>query len=181
MAYIEVVCRVTLLGVLATAAFGKLRSRQALRALAGSLVAMRVVRAGRARRVAVLLVVAEVSTVAMLGVWWLPVLGFVAAAALMAVLTAGVVKVLLGGAAAPCRCFGASTTRVGWFHAVRNAGSCAVAVVGGAAAIAGGAGEPAGLVVAGAIGGTAAALLVVLDEVVELFRPPPAGVGEGGV
>jgi methylamine utilization protein MauE len=181
VAYVEVACRVTLLGVLAVAALPKLRGRQGLVALAGSLVAMRLVRPGRGQRVAVLLVLAEVGTVALLGVVWAPVLGFAAAAALLAVLTAGVVRVLRRGAAAPCRCFGASAMPVSRVHAVRNAGLCALAVAGGVAAVAGGTGEPPGFVVAGAIGGVAAVLVVVLDDVVELFRPAKAGLGKGGV
>lgn len=171
--YVEVFCRVALFVVLAVSVVAKVGGRHALRELAGSLAAMRLVTQTRSRRAALLLVMAEVSTAALLAVPL--VLGFAAAAVLMGMLTIGVAIAVRRGADVPCPCFGASAVPVRRVHVARNAGLFSVAVLGGTTALIGGTSEPAGLALSVAAGVVAGGLLVFLDEFVELFQPMSSG------
>lgn len=112
---------------------------------------------------------AEAAVVVLLAVPATRTAGFVAAAALLAVLTAGIAVVLARGTTAPCRCFGASATPLSARHLVRNGVLVVVAVLGLAAP----AGPPGiGPALVATLAGAVAGLLVtVADDVVELFAP----------
>jgi hypothetical protein len=174
MAYAAPAAQGLLVVVLLASSAAKLRGRQALRALADSLVALRLVRTASARRVALALAVAESATVVLLMAPASRAVGFAAAAVLLTVLTAGVAVVLARGATAPCRCFGASETSLSARHLVRNVLLVAAAVLG----LLSPSGYPAGALVAVAAGVVAGILVTVLDDVVALFSPLPLASSE---
>lgn len=106
--------------------------------------------------------------------------GYALALAMLGGFTLGLVRVVRGGAAVSCRCFGASNTPVGTAHLVRNGLLLAVGVLGAfshraAAAL------PATLEVAllaGAVGGVAGLFVTRWDDLVFLIRgPQPAASG----
>ena len=169
MPYLVPLCQGLLAVVLVVSATSKLRSGQALRAFAESLTSMRLVRATRARPVAIAVAAAEGMVVALLLVPATRDAGFAGAAALLAVLTGGVAVVLLRGTAQPCRCFGASSTPLGRRHFVRNVLLCAAALAG----IAAPAGDPplAGALIALFAGAATGLLVTALDDLVALFAP----------
>jgi Methylamine utilisation protein MauE len=99
--------------------------------------------------------------------------GFGLAGLLLAAFVPAIGYTLRRGAAVRCRCFGSSGTPLGYPHLVRNALLIAVAVAGllGNASIEG-TGPAAALPAAAvsvAAGVVAAAVLIRLDEIVELF------------
>ncbi|BCL16544.1 MauE/DoxX family redox-associated membrane protein [Micromonospora sagamiensis] len=169
MPYLVTACQGLLAVVLLVSATSKLRSGQALRVLAGSLAAMRLVPPRWAEPVAAVLAVAEAVAVVLLLIPATRRVGFGAAAALLAVLAAGVAVVLARGTAQPCRCFGASATPLGRRHLVRNVVLCLAAFAG----LVGPAGPavPAGTLLALLAGAVAGLLVTVLDDIVALLTP----------
>jgi hypothetical protein len=99
--------------------------------------------------------------------------GFGLAGLLLAAFVFAIVHTLRRGAAVRCRCFGSSGTPLGYPHVVRNALLIAVAVAGllGTAVTAGtGLAVPLPAAAVSVAGGVvAAAVLIRLDEIVELF------------
>ncbi|HEX5596095.1 MAG TPA: MauE/DoxX family redox-associated membrane protein [Micromonosporaceae bacterium] len=169
MLYLAPACQGLLAVVFLASAGSKLRSGQALRAFASSLAAMRLVRGAFAQPVAVAVALAEAVVMALVAAPPTRHAGFAVAAALLAVLTTGVVVVLARGAAAPCRCFGTSAAPLSRRHLVRNVLLAAVAVIGLVAPV----GHPplAGAIIA-LLGGALTGLLVTaLDDLVTLFAP----------
>jgi hypothetical protein len=169
LAYLAIGCQGLLTAVLLVATAGKIRGARALRAFAGSLTTMGLVRPRAAVPLAVMIVVAEVATLALMTVPPTRRLGLAAAVLLFALLTAGVAVVLARGRATACRCFGASAEPLGRRHLVRNAVLTGLAVVGFAAPRSGV--TAAGALVALAAGVLAGLLVTVLDDVVALFTP----------
>jgi hypothetical protein len=179
---VAVCCRVVLGAVFVASVAGKVRDRAAFAEFRGSLVRMRLAGPRSVGAVAAATVLAEAAVVVAMclpGPSW-P--GFAFALALLAVLTAGVLRTLRRGLSEPCRCFGPARRPLGRVHVVRNALLGAVALGGGAAGLLG-AGSPAqGTgplvavgVVTGVVAGLAlAALLVRFEDVVDLFGPLPA-------
>ena len=168
MPYVVTACRVLLLAVFAVSVWSKCRSRAAFTEFAASLVALRLAPGEWARRIAGAVLAAEALTVLLLAA--APATpGFGAAAALLCVLSGGVLVALRRRVTASCRCFGTSNARLGPAHLVRNLGLLAAA---GTGLVAGpsGAGHLAGLLVAGAAGVVAAALVVTADDLAELFN-----------
>ncbi|MEV0594840.1 MauE/DoxX family redox-associated membrane protein [Nonomuraea cavernae] len=178
MTYIALLCQGMLTVVFLVSAGSKLRSRARLRAFAISLSTMRLVRDRHVRPVALAIAVGEAVTGALLAVPVTRDAGFAAAAALLMVLTAGVVVVLLRGDAQPCRCFGESSTPLAPRHAVRN-------VLLGVGALAGFTAPdvlPAAAwtiicLIAGAVAGL---FITMLDDLVDLFAGTPAAAEATG-
>ena len=94
--------------------------------------------------------------------------GFAVAAGLLAVFTGAIVLSLRRGNAAPCRCFGASSTPLGPRHVARNAVLVALALLGLVAALVPGPADLAGLVVAGAAGVVAGVTITAFDDIAAL-------------
>jgi hypothetical protein len=138
----------------------------------------------RARRIAPLVVAAEmaVALAALAGLVSAPVavLGFLAAAGLLAVFTAALASMVRRGVTEPCRCFGTRDTPPGAVDLVRNGVLVALCLGGVVAVLAGGPAAAAGplAVAGGTVVGVVVALLAIhLDELVWLFGPLRPGVG----
>ncbi|NUR28377.1 MAG: hypothetical protein HOV83_21465 [Catenulispora sp.] len=78
--------------------------------------------------------------------------------------------VLRRGAAAPCRCFGASTTPLGPRHVARNVALIVACLAGLAGSLADGALHLPLTLVAAAFGAALGLLVTRLDDVAELLR-----------
>ncbi|MGC0419853.1 MauE/DoxX family redox-associated membrane protein [Embleya sp. AB8] len=122
----------------------------------------------RARPVAILVVAVEASVPVLIAVPPLRVLGFAVAAALLLGFTVAIGIALRRGRRSSCRCFGASEAPLGARHLARN-GVLLAAAVGGIP------GSPAALppVAGGALAAVAgligALLIIMLDDIVDLF------------
>lgn len=106
--------------------------------------------------------------------------GLALAASLLTAFSVGIAVSARQGPPVPCRCFGPSETPFGYRHVVRNSLLIAVAVTGGLAATPGGSSElhPAAIVVAVAAA-CVAALVIRVDDLVDLFAGPPAAARVG--
>ncbi|WP_182879022.1 MauE/DoxX family redox-associated membrane protein [Microbispora sp. H10949] len=163
--------QVLLIAIFTVSASGKARDPGSF---ARSLEALRVVPRAAVLPVAWAVVLAEGVTAVLLAASfaraWLAPYGLVLAAALLAVLTAGLVVALRSGRRARCHCFGRSGAVVGRRHVVRN-------LLLAAAALAVAPGEPAGFAPTGwfalaVLTGLAAAVLVIaMDDIVSLVTP----------
>jgi hypothetical protein len=101
-------------------------------------------------------------------------LGLGSGAALLSVFTVGIVASLRRGDRTPCRCFGASATRLGVPHVVRNLALTAICATGlvATAVAADPARQPVGIATT-LVSAAAAVLLVLhLDDLVALFASP---------
>lgn len=175
MAYLDVGCRVLIGLVFVVSAVTKWA---APREFTASLARMRVLPAGLTRPVAALVIAGE-TTVPVLLAFPRPTvvrLGWVLAAGLLAGFTVAIVASLRRGTAAPCRCFGRSTTPLGVRHVVRNLLLLGVVGLGLLAGTVGGSGHPGGAVVAAVAGAVVAGFVAMLDDLVALFAPQPGGV-----
>lgn len=115
--------------------------------------------------IAAIVLLGEVAIVAL--VVGVPSAGFALAAVMLLAFAVAVALSLRRGNAKPCRCFGRSTTPLGWHHVWRNAFLIAIAVLGALATPA-----TTGLAVAAvaAVAGlVAGALVVMLDDLRFLF------------
>lgn len=161
--YVEIGCRVLLGVVLLAAAVGKVSGRAAYREFTYSVRDLGYRPAGP---LAAAVVAAEFTAVALLAV--LPLAGFLLSAGLLLAFTLAIVRNLRRDGAT-CRCFGRTAEPLGRHHVWRNVFLVGCAVVGALAPV--GPVRPAGVVLAVAAALVAAALVVMLDEVRDLFRP----------
>ncbi|WP_068922775.1 MauE/DoxX family redox-associated membrane protein [Planobispora rosea] len=171
MIHLALACRVLLAAVLLIAVGSKL-SRTAFGEFVsstGRLLPPRLT--GRQRSAAVLVLAVEAATVPALLVPATAALGLVAAVGLLTAFTIGIGGALHRGERAPCRCFGASRTRLGPLHLARNLTLIAVGVTGLAASASAGTAHPGGAVLAVFAGIVLAALMVRLDDLAALFAP----------
>ncbi|MEU9338867.1 MauE/DoxX family redox-associated membrane protein [Streptomyces sp. NPDC048290] len=100
-----------------------------------------------------------------------PTAGFVLATGLLAAFTLGITSAVRRGVYAPCQCFGTSVRPLGPRHVVRNAVLTAGAAVGASAALVPGEMRPAGAAVAVLAGVCCAGPVLLLDDLLDLFRP----------
>jgi len=115
--------------------------------------------------IAAIVLLGEISIVGL--VVGLPSAGFALAALMLLAFAAAIALSLRRGNAKPCRCFGRSTTSLGWHHVWRNVFLIAIAVLG---VLAGpGTVSLAVAAVAAVAGLVAGALVVMLDDLRFLF------------
>jgi hypothetical protein len=124
--------------------------------------------------VAVAVTAAEAAVVVLLALPFTVPLGLGLAVGLLAAFTTGIVLALRRGQRAPCRCFGASTTRLGPAHVVRTLVLVTVAGTGLLTDLVavGGAGAPpqlGGVAVALAAAAVGVLIVVRLDDLMALF------------
>ncbi|MEV4641681.1 MauE/DoxX family redox-associated membrane protein [Actinoplanes sp. NPDC049548] len=167
-----VACRALLIVVFAVAVAGKARNfpdfTTSVRRLAPRLPARVVARVVMSlEAVIVVLLAVPQATVA--------AAGSVLAGGLLAAFSVAIAAALRRGSAAPCKCFGRATTPLGPRHLARNVFLMAVAVAALAASADDDTATVAAYLVAGAAGALAGLVVVVLDDVLDLFREP-AGV-----
>lgn len=165
--------RVLLGVVFAVAAVTKLAGRGSFDAFVSSVRSVPFITRNRARPLAVVVVGLELVGAALLTTAATTRAGFLLLAGLGAALTVVVVAQVAAGVRTPCRCFGPSRIPVGRRHAVRNGGLTALAAAGWVAAPwADGQPPPAMLAVVAAAGLVGAIVVIVSDEVVDLFTDP---------
>lgn len=178
MTYVLMSCRVLLLLVFVASVLGKVRGRAAWSGFVGSLRDLRLVPRSAVRAAAVAVVAGEVGVVVLMAIPATVSLALVLAGVLLAVFTASIVVTLRRGVRAPCRCFGSAALPLGRRHVVRNGVLLTVVVLGAASlSLARVPAHTAGLAVAAAAGLVGGVLLVVFDELVELFVGPASSAG----
>ncbi|MBO0876621.1 MAG: hypothetical protein J2P19_24865 [Pseudonocardia sp.] len=104
---------------------------------------------------------------------WTATVALLVVMTLLGVLTAGIVLALRRRTTAPCACFGPSERPLSWRHVLRNGLMLLVGVAGAAIAVFARpvVADLASAGLAGAVGVIIAAVLIRLDEIVELFTP----------
>lgn len=175
VAYVDIGCRCALAVVFAVSAWSKLRGPAAFAAFSRSVRRLGVLSsAGSARAAAVGIAAAEVAVPVLVA----PdrtasiVAGYVLAAAMLSAFTVGIALSLRRGDRTPCGCFGRSAVPLGGRHIVHNLVLLAVAAAGLAATGSGGAvGEARIGFVAAAAGLVVGGLVIVGDDLAELFSP----------
>ena len=174
---ISLACRVLIGAVFTVSVVTKVRGRSAWRSFSSWLTGLPLP-ALQLRWAPAMLTAAEAAVVVLVAIPATATAGLVAAAVLSLGLTLGLAAAVNRGARQPCHCFGLSSEPLSGQHVIRNALLLTLAVTGSAAAIAVGPGAPS----AGqaeswltAIGGLAAALLIIFSgDVTALLKPPSA-------
>jgi hypothetical protein len=171
--YLAIGIRCLIGALFLASAISKVSTRGAFGAFVSSVRGMRLLPPGRARPVAIVVVVAEFGVCVLLAVpvAAATVAGFMVAAGLLAVFAIGITVAIGRGARVPCRCFGASTTPLGPRHVARDAGLAAVAVAGAVVALSTGPVHAGGAAVAALAGLLLGGLVLAIDDIVELFLP----------
>ncbi|MGP3958629.1 MauE/DoxX family redox-associated membrane protein [Nonomuraea sp. 3N208] len=165
MPHVLVASQVLLTTVFVVSAYSKLRSRTALQSFA---VTLRLL-PGPARFPAAMATVAmEVVAAATLIV--LPRTGLAASGMLLIAFSMWIAVSLRWGQREPCRCFGVSATPLGPVHLIRNGLLLLVVVLGWVTLMfPGGPVTVAGLALAVPVGLVGAILLIVFDDIADLF------------
>lgn len=177
MAYLEIATRCLIGVVFLASSASKLAGRAAFDAFVASLHEMRPVPPNLTGPVARLVVGSEVAVWVLLALptRWTGLVGLGVAGALLVAFAVAVGRSVRQGVNQPCRCFGLSAVPLGRRHVVRNIVLAAAAATGAVAVAESGSARPDWLLVAGLGGLLAGGLVVVLDDVLELFRPVNAG------
>ncbi|WP_285733161.1 MauE/DoxX family redox-associated membrane protein [Kitasatospora phosalacinea] len=161
--------RVLLGCVFLASAGGKLRGRAVLAAYLDGVAALRLVPPSWAHAAGAGALVAECAVVLLLPWNGTARAGLWLATGLLAVLTWAVARTVRRGIVASCRCFGGAAKPFGRRHVVRNAVLLAAALAALPRPDALPSGGPALLAVGAGVAG--AAVVVTLDDLVELFAP----------
>jgi hypothetical protein len=172
VSYVLLACRVTIVVVFVVAVAGKVRGRAAYADFRRSITEWRVLPRRASAAAAAATVAGEVGVVLLLALPGMATAGFAAGALLLAAFTTGVVLALRRGRTATCRCFGASTTRLGGAHVARNAILIGVCVAGAVSALVAD-GAPIhwpGAILALVSAGVGALFVVRFDDLVALGR-----------
>ncbi|WDN56857.1 MauE/DoxX family redox-associated membrane protein [Streptomyces clavuligerus] len=159
-------CRTLLVVVLAVAAMSKIRDAESYAAFTGSVRELTELPARPARTVAAIVVAAEAGAVVLL---LAPSpshrAGFALAGGLFGAFTVAIAASLRRGVRGRCRCFGASESRLGPVHLVRNALLITVAGTGALGASDSLPGAPGGLALAVGTGLVLGVVVTVLDDI----------------
>ncbi len=174
MSYLFLGCRWVLAAVLLASLAGKAIGRTPYRdfvAATGRLTPRWLASRVPVRVLAVGVSVTELAALGLLAGPGTVALGFALSGLLMLGFAGAIVAALRRGERRPCHCFGAGTRRMGPAHVVRNLLLATIAGLGLAAATATGPLDPFGAAMTVTAGTVVAALIVVADEIAELFRP----------
>lgn len=165
--------------VFAVSSASKLRGRMAFvefvrttRVLATATVPRYEMSRGGARRTAVVVVSGETAVPVSLVVPGTAEIGLGIAILLLTAFGVGIAAAMRRGLRTSCRCFGSSTAPLGRRHLVRNALLAAAAATG--LVLGPGQADPAGMAVAAAGALVLTALVVRLDDLIDLFTPASA-------
>jgi hypothetical protein len=175
VSYAVIACRALLALVFLVSMLGKVRNRALF---AASLRDLRTVPASMVSGVALAVIVCEAVIPVLLAVPGTVVPGFVLAGAMLAAFIV-VIGVSVGrGSAVPCPCFGAGAEPLGGRHIVRNTLLLAAAVAGILLAPRPAPdAEAAGILLALVAAAVLAALIVRMDDLIELFTGAPTVTG----
>jgi len=175
MGYLELTGRCLLGLVFLTAVVGKLRARSAFDDFAGSVAQFGVLPQTWTRPAARLALGTEGAVVLLLAVPDTVPVGYLLAIGLLGVLTGAMLVAVRRGRRPACLCFGTAGTPIGGRHVTRNVLLMVVAAGGLLVALAGGPPtRTGGALLALATAVPLAALVVRLDDVVDLFGPTSA-------
>lgn len=170
MSALLLVCRLTLICVLAVAGIAKLRDRSEF---AESLRGFPYLPAAAVPTLAVAVPVAELSAAVLLALPWTLTAGLVLAAVLCAAFTAVAISAMRGSSSVGCACFGSkATVPMGPWHLARNVTLMVLAVVGAVIAVAEGTGaslDAAPLAIAVGTAAYLTALAVFTDDLAFYF------------
>ncbi|SFY41774.1 hypothetical protein OH786_38350 (plasmid) [Streptomyces atratus] len=171
--YLEVAVRTLIGTVFLTSFLSKAKGRQAYDAFVASVRSMRVLPPVLVRPVAAGVVAGEllVSSLVAAPSTATGVCGLLGAAALVGGFALAIALARHRGVSASCRCFGASSAPLGARHVVRNSVLGVLAVTGAMSAPVGGEVRVEAAVTAALCGLLVAAVIMALDDIVELFRP----------
>lgn len=173
MGYAALACRWLTGLVFLVAAASKARDFAGFRR---SLAAMAPRLANRSGVAAGAVATAELLVAALVAVSASAAWGLVAALVLDLVFITAITAALRRGVHEPCRCFGATTRGLGTADVVRDVALAVVAALGLIAGLSGSAArQPAGWLVAAAVGAVGALLVIRLDDIVDLFFPGRPG------
>jgi hypothetical protein len=174
MGYVLVGARVLIGLVFAVSALTKVHNRRSFAAFRSSIIDMRLLPEPLVTPVAVTVVATELAIPALLLTPATPAAGFVLAVLLLAAFSIGVARVLAAGTTASCRCFGVSAAPFGRHHLYRNGALAVVAAAGLLAAVrsASPGADPAGTAITAGTAAVTALAVVMLDDIVDLFRAP---------
>ena len=183
MDVVLVSCRGLLATMFLVSVMSKLRSRVAWQAFVASVHELRLLPERSVGPVAAVVMTAEVVSCALLVTPLAATAqaGFGLSSAMLAAFTVVIAVTVRRGLVVPCRCFGVAAAPLRWRHVVRNAVLAAVAFVGlfgGLGAGVGPSGVPAGssgpaVVVGLSTGLVVAVVVIVLDDLLELFTGQP--------
>lgn len=182
--YLVVGCRVLLGAVFLVSAASKLRARGAFNHFTVAVQRFGLVPATHVRVVAAAVAATEAAIPLLLLIPATVPAGFAVALGLLTAFTVAAGLALHRGVRAPCQCFGVSASPIGRRHLVRNgllAATAAAGLIPAAAGSTSGA-HPGGVAVAATAGLTLALLVVLADDLVDLFAPsttPSATRGTG--
>ncbi|WP_165958786.1 MauE/DoxX family redox-associated membrane protein [Actinomadura sp. KC345] len=175
MAHYLLFCRVVLAGIFVVSLISKTRGRNAYREFVDATRALLEVPSRRARPLAGAAVAAEAGTVVLLTVPGMSPTGFAVAAGLLSCFTVALVRAVRRGTGASCGCFGATAAPAAPRHVIRNL--LLIALACGALATLLLETRPAPGMAGGALTAlvavTLTALILRLDDLVDLFRKPP--------
>ncbi|MFB6877197.1 MauE/DoxX family redox-associated membrane protein [Streptomyces sp. NPDC056323] len=175
MSDLLLVCRLTLICVLAVAGFAKLRDRRRFATALGDLPYLP---AAARPALAVLVPAAELLAAVLLALPPTLTAGLAVAAALCAGFTAVAVTTMRRGSSAGCPCFGSRTTvPMGPWHVARNVTLTVLALLGGTIALTQGTAGPftaPALVLAGAVAIHLTLFAVFTDDLAAFFAARPA-------
>jgi hypothetical protein len=169
--YLLLCARVMTATVFSVSVLSKVRSRSEFASFIDWFAKLKVVSPSLTRTGAVLLITLEVAIAALLAVPATAAFGLATAAAVLVGFGMSMALIARRGPSVPCRCFGSSTRPMGATQIARNLALAAIA----AAAAALGAScvtHPADTVLAVLSGAAAAALIIRLDDILELFSQP---------
>jgi uncharacterized membrane protein YphA (DoxX/SURF4 family) len=171
MSYLAIGIRCLIGAVFLTSSISKVWGRGAWPAFVSSLRRLTLLPPRVIRPAAWLVMLTEFAVCLLLAVPRTATAGLVLATGLLVVLAVGIHLAVTRGATAPCRCFGASATPLVRRHVWRNIVLAFVAGVGAVVTPAAGPVPAAGLAVPVAAGLLLGGLVIVSDDILELFRP----------
>ncbi|MDI2128480.1 MauE/DoxX family redox-associated membrane protein [Yinghuangia seranimata] len=170
MSDLLLVCRLTLICVLAVAGVAKLRDRDQFAASLGDFPFLP---AAARPTLAVVVPVAELAAAVLLALPWTLGVGLAVAALLCAAFTAVAVTTMRSPSPAGCACFGSRTTvPMGPWHVARNVTLTVLAVLGGVVAVTDGTSAPldaAAIALAVGTAGYLTVLAVFTDDLAHFF------------
>lgn len=164
-----VACRSLLALVFGVSVFSKLRSRHAFAGFVAGARALLPAPVPAGLPVLGAAVAAEAAAAVLTVLPWTAPAGLALSCGLLIVFSWAIAAALRRGAPPPCPCFGPSARPVGPVHLVRNGLLAAAAVLGILATSAQHTAQPAAVLLALAAGALPAAVVINLDDIVDLF------------
>ncbi|MFG1711057.1 MauE/DoxX family redox-associated membrane protein [Nonomuraea sp. M3C6] len=170
MIYVSISARYLLAVVFLIAVSGKLRSGKAFQAFTTSISELDVLPRRWTRRVATIVVAGEaMMPILLLAHLRTALIGLILSGTMLSAFSVAITLSLRKGIKASCRCFGASSRRLGRAHLVRNLILIGVAAIGAVTAISQSLADTPGYVLSAIMGAMIGLVFTMLDDVLDLF------------